>query len=77
MILELVIVLYLVFGSFKTTKKKREKEKKRISSRFVCFFKNLAKLCVLQVPSSLTRDGTRAPAVKVLSANHWTAREFP
>ena len=38
MILELVIVLYLVFGSFKTTKKKREKEKKRISSRFVCFF---------------------------------------
>ena len=31
----------------------------------------------LQDLSSLTRDRTRAPAVKVLSPNHWTAREFP
>ena len=27
--------------------------------------------------SSLTRDPTRAPAVKVRSPNHWTARELP
>ena len=27
--------------------------------------------------SSPTRDRTQAPAVKVLSPNHWTAREFP
>ena len=27
--------------------------------------------------SSLTRDRTQALAVKVLSPNHWTTREFP
>ena len=27
--------------------------------------------------SSPTKDGTRAPAVKALSPNHWTTREFP
>ena len=26
--------------------------------------------------SSATRDQTRVPAVKVLSPNHWTTREF-
>ena len=26
--------------------------------------------------SSITRDQTQAPAVKVLSPYHWTAREF-
>lgn len=26
---------------------------------------------------SLIRDGTPAPAVKTLSSNHWTSREFP
>ena len=31
----------------------------------------------LQDLSSLTRDWTWNPAVKVLSSNHWTAREFP
>lgn len=40
MILELVIVLYLVFGSFKTTKKKkREKKNKREYQVDLCFFK--------------------------------------
>ena len=33
--------------------------------------------CSLQDLSFLTRDGTQAPAVKALSPNHWTAREFP
>ena len=27
--------------------------------------------------NSPTRDGTQVPAVKVLSSNHWTDREFP
>ena len=27
--------------------------------------------------SSPTRDQTQAPAVKALSPNHWTTREFP
>jgi len=27
--------------------------------------------------SSVTRDGTHAPAVEVQSLNHWTAREVP
>ena len=27
--------------------------------------------------SSLTRDGTWTPAVKVPSPNHWTTRDFP
>ena len=36
----------------------------------------LAMLLSLHDPSSLTRYWTQAPAVKVLSANHWTAREF-
>ena len=31
----------------------------------------------LQDLSSLTRDGTQAPAVRAPSPNHWTAREFP
>ena len=33
--------------------------------------------CGLWYPSSLTRDRTRALAVKAWSPNHWTAREFP
>ena len=31
----------------------------------------------LQDLSSRTRDQTRASAVKALSPNHWTTREFP
>ena len=34
-------------------------------------------LCSLQDLSSLTRDQTWAPAVKELSSNYWTAKEFP
>ena len=45
---------------------------------FLCFsFLFLALLHVLQDLSSLTRDWTQALAVKALSPNHWTAREFP
>ena len=33
--------------------------------------------CGLWDHSSPTRDRTWAPAVKALSPNHWTAREFP
>ena len=39
--------------------------------------KNLTTLLGLQDLSSLARDGTCAPAVRVPSPNHWTAREFP
>ena len=31
---------------------------------------------VIKQQSSLARDQTRVPAVKVLSLNHWMAREF-
>ena len=41
------------------------------------FFPPLAAPCGLQDLSSLTRDQTQAPAVKVPSPNHWTTKEFP
>ena len=44
---------------------------------FILFIYFLASLCGLRDLSSLTRDGTWALAVKALSPNHWTAREFP
>ena len=37
----------------------------------------MAMLCGLQDLSSLTRDWTWALAVKTISPNHWTTREFP
>ena len=37
----------------------------------------LVTLCSLQDLSSSTRDQTWVPAVKELSSNHWTAKEFP
>ena len=43
------------------------------SHTFICV---LAMLLSLQDPSSLTRYGTQAPAVKAMSPNHWTTREF-
>ena len=45
---------------------------------YVCwiFFFFLSSTARLWVLSSLTRDGTRALAVKALSPNHWIAREF-
>ena len=36
----------------------------------------LATLYILQDLSSPTRDWTQAPAVKVVSPNPWTTREF-
>ena len=44
---------------------------------YVHFFFFLAALSVLWDPSSLTRDGTWAPAVEAWSPNHWAAREVP
>ena len=44
---------------------------------FFFLFFNLATPHGLWDLSSPTRDQTRAPAVKVLSPNHWTTREFP
>ena len=46
-----------------------------ILNLFVFFF--LATPRTLQDLSSLTRHGTRVPAVRALSPNHWTIREFP
>ena len=40
------------------------------------FFFFLATLYILQDLSSPTRDWTQAPAVKVVSPNPWTTREF-
>ena len=45
-------------------------------SHTITFLCVLAMLLSLQDPSSLTRYWTQAPAVKVLSPNHWTTREF-
>ena len=42
---------------------------------FVCFV--LATPRGFQGLSSPTRDRTQAPAVKALSPNYWTTREFP
>ena len=43
--------------------------------KFLVFF--LTKLHSLWDPSSSSKDPTRALRMKVLSPNHWTAREFP
>ena len=46
-----------------------------VSYKFLVFFFN--QVARLVDPSSSSRDPTRALRVKVLSPNHWTAREFP
>ena len=41
------------------------------------FFLPCCMACGILVPPPGIRDRTRAPAVKALSPNHWTLREFP
>ena len=43
----------------------------------ILFSFNLAAPCGMWDLSSLSREQTVAPALEVLSLNHWTAREVP
>ena len=61
---------------FCTTLWEREKICASVKPVVLIFFL-LAAPHGLQDLSSPTRDQSQAPAVKALSPNHWTAREFP